>query len=112
MLQVSPKAWGSRVRDHHSRVHQAARCSLHRQLLHGLDIIHHKVHIYIEYDNVYPLVGIGTLPTTHTQASVPLPPGTRGGGAHSPAGEGLGESQFRRIEKKLNTLSTLCNSRF
>jgi hypothetical protein len=35
------------------------------------------------------------------------PPRTRGGGAHSPAGEGLGESQFRRLEKKLSTLPTL-----
>jgi hypothetical protein len=26
---------------------------------------------------------------------------------HSPAGEGVGESQFRRLEKKLSTLSTL-----
>jgi hypothetical protein len=37
-------------------------------------------------------------------ASVPLPP--EPGGAHSPAGEGLGESQFRRLEKKLSTLPT------
>ncbi len=28
-------------------------------------------------------------------------------GAHSPAYEGLGESQFRRLEKKLSTLPTL-----
>jgi hypothetical protein len=36
-------------------------------------------------------------------------PRTRGGGgAHSPAGERLGESQFRRLEKKLSTLPTLC----
>ncbi len=28
-------------------------------------------------------------------------------GAHSPAGEGLVESQFRRLEKKLSTLPTL-----
>ncbi len=28
----------------------------------------------------------------------------RGEGAHSPAGEGLGESQFRRLESKLSTL--------
>jgi hypothetical protein len=27
--------------------------------------------------------------------------GIKGGGAHSPAGEGLGESQFRRLEKSL-----------
>ncbi len=30
-----------------------------------------------------------------------------GGRAHSPTGEGLGESQFRRLEKKLSTLPTL-----
>ncbi len=29
------------------------------------------------------------------------------GGAHSPADEGLGESQFRRLEKRLSTLPTL-----
>ncbi len=35
-------------------------------------------------------------------------PGTKRGGAHSPAGEGVGEFQFQRQEKKLSTLSTLC----
>ncbi len=35
-------------------------------------------------------------------------PQSRGGGAHSPAGEGLGASQFRRLEKKLSTLPILC----
>ncbi len=34
-------------------------------------------------------------------------PEPKGGRAHSPAGEGLGESQFRRLEKKLSTLPTL-----
>ncbi len=29
------------------------------------------------------------------------------GGAHSPAAKGVGESQFRRLEKKLSTLSIL-----
>ncbi len=38
-------------------------------------------------------------------ASWPFPP--ERGGAHSPAGEGLVESQFRRLEKKLSTLPTL-----
>jgi hypothetical protein len=57
---------------------------------------------------VCPLVGIGTLPPLLSPASVPLPPNQRGGQwAHSPAGEGLGESQFRRLEKKLSTLPTL-----
>ncbi len=35
------------------------------------------------------------------------PPELKGGGAHSPTGAGLGESQFRRLEKKLSTLPTL-----
>jgi hypothetical protein len=34
----------------------------------------HKVLIYKEYHSVYPLVGIGTLPTPLSPASVPLPP--------------------------------------
>ncbi len=38
-----------------------------------------------------------------------LPPGPKGGGAHSPASKGMGESQFRRLEKKLSTLPTLCS---
>ncbi len=54
-------------------------------------------------------VGIGTPPTPLPQASVfPPPPGTKGGGAHSPAAKGVGESQYRRLEKKLSTLPTLC----
>ncbi len=41
------------------------------------------------------VVGIGTLPTPHPQASLPPPPPVLGGGAHSLARERLGESQFR-----------------
>jgi hypothetical protein len=67
----------------------------------------HKVHIYIEYHSVCPLVGIGTLPPPLSPASVPLPP-KQGGGAHSPAGEGVGESKFRRLEKTL-ALCLLCD---
>ncbi len=49
-----------------------------------------------------------TLPTPLSPASVPLPPEPRGGGgAHPSAGEGLGESQLRRLKNKLNTLPTL-----
>ncbi len=36
-----------------------------------------------------------------------LPPGPKGWGAHSPAAKGVGESQLRRLEKKLSTLPTL-----
>jgi hypothetical protein len=46
-------------------------------------------------------------PTPSLASECAPPPGTKGGGALSPAGEGLGESQFRRLEKKLNTLPTL-----
>jgi hypothetical protein len=42
-------------------------------------------------------------PTPSLASECAPPPGTKGG-AHSPAGEGLGESQFRRLEKKLSTL--------
>jgi hypothetical protein len=65
----------------------------------------HKVRIYKEYQSVCPLLGIGTLPIPLSAASLPLPPEPEG--AHSPAGEGLGESQFPRLEKKLSTLPTL-----
>ncbi len=44
--------------------------------------------------------------STLSPASVPLPPEPRGG-TDSPAGEGLGESQFRRLEKCLS-LCLLC----
>ncbi len=37
------------------------------------------------------------------------PPPNQGGGAHSPAGEGMGESQFGRLEKQLSTL--LCEEK-
>ncbi len=48
-------------------------------------------------------------PTPSLASECAPPPGTKGGGAHSPAGEGLGESPFRRLEKKLSTLPTLCS---
>ncbi len=68
----------------------------------------HKVHLYIEYHSVCPLVGIGTPLPFQPQAIVP-PPGTKGGGGytiHSPAGEeGVGESRVRRLEKKLSAYS-------
>jgi hypothetical protein len=45
-------------------------------------------------------------PSLANECASPLEP--KGGGAPSPAGEGLGESQFRRLEKKLSTLPILC----
>ncbi len=63
-----------------------------------------------EYHSVCPLVGAGTLPVPlpSLASECAPPPQTKGGGTHSPAGEGVGESQFRRLEKKHSTLPTLC----
>ncbi len=44
------------------------------------------------------------------RAPLLLPEPKEGGEAHSPEGEGVGESQFRRLVKKLRTLPTLCIS--
>jgi hypothetical protein len=38
---------------------------------------------------------------------MPLPPEPKGEGEHSRADEGLGESQFQRLEKKFSTVPTL-----
>ncbi len=49
-------------------------------------------------------------PNSSLASECALPPRT--GVAHSLTGEGLGESQFRRQEKKLSTLPTLCSRGF
>jgi hypothetical protein len=73
----------------------------------------HKVHRYKEYHSVCPLVGIGTLPPLSRQRVCPSPRNQMGGrgGVHVGhtrlAGEGLGESQFWRLEKSL-ALCLLC----
>jgi hypothetical protein len=46
-----------------------------------------------------------------TRRRVCPPFGSGEGEAHSLAGEGVGKSQFRRLEKKLRTLPTLCLKR-
>jgi hypothetical protein len=90
--------------------------------------VNHKVCISLEYHSVCPLVRIGTPhplsnwdpppplelgPPSHplSRKRVRHSPGTRGaggGGTHLLAGEGVGASQFERLEKKPSTLSTLC----
>ncbi len=64
----------------------------------------HKVRICNDHHSICPLVGIGALPTPLSPASVPLPPEP---GGSTRAGEGLGEFQFRRLEKSL-ALCLLC----
>jgi hypothetical protein len=72
----------------------------------------HKEHIYLEYHRVCRsdlLLDLGP-PNPSTASECAPPPLTKvgGWGTHSPAGEGVGKSQFGRLEKKPSTLSTLC----
>jgi hypothetical protein len=46
-------------------------------------------------------------PTPLAASKRALPPGPKGGGAHSPAAKGVGESQFHRLENRL-ALCLLC----
>ncbi len=46
-------------------------------------------------------------PTPSLTCECAPPPNHGGGESHTPAGEGVGESQFRRLKKKLCTLPTL-----
>jgi hypothetical protein len=46
-------------------------------------------------------------PTPLAASECTLPPGSKGGGAYSPAAKGVGESQFQRLEKRL-ALCLLC----
>ncbi len=67
-------------------------------------------YLYTKSTTVYvPSSEIGTPPPPSPASEwAPLPRNQRRGGAHSPAGEGVGESQFRRLEKRLSTLPALC----
>ncbi len=67
----------------------------------------HKVHLYIEYHSVCPLVGVGTLPLS--PASVPLSPEPpEGGGGTLAYGWGVGGVPIPMTGEKLGTLPTLC----
>ncbi len=68
----------------------------------GVRGVNHKVHIYVEYHSVCPIVDTGNpSPPTSSPTSecvrVPLKEQNEGG-TNSPAGEGVGESQFGRLE--------------
>ncbi len=67
-----------------------------------------KVHIHLEFHSVCPLVGIGTPNPSHTSECVPPEP--KGGGAHSPAGEGWGGPNSEDWRKSL-ALCLLCVKR-
>ncbi len=54
-------------------------------------------------------LGIWDSPNPSPASECALPHGPKVGGARSPAAKGVGESQFRRLEKKLSTLPTLCS---
>ncbi len=47
-------------------------------------------------------------PTPLAASDCAFPPGPKGGGAHSPAAKGVGESQFPTTGETLSTLPTLC----
>ncbi len=47
-------------------------------------------------------------PTPLAASESALPPGPKGGGAHSPAAKGVGESQIPTTGETLSTLPTLC----
>ncbi len=64
-------------------------------------------YIYKEYHSVCPLVGIGTLPTPLSPASVPLPPELKGEGGTLTCGWGVGGVPIPTTGEKLSTLPTL-----
>jgi hypothetical protein len=66
-----------------------------------LELLGITKYVYIKSTTVYvPSSELGL----SRQRVCPSPRNQKGGGAHSPAGEGLGESQFRRLEKRLSNL--------
>jgi hypothetical protein len=75
-----------------------------RSLLRAVTHIHRVGRVL----SLSPVVGVGTPPTPHPQASA-SPPLVPGRGAHSLAREGVGESQFRRGDIHCGgTLYILC----
>jgi hypothetical protein len=70
--------------------------------------LHHNVRIYKEYHRVYPLVGIGTLPTPLSPASVSLPPEAGGGGHTRQRARGWGSPNSDDWRKSL-ALCLLCD---
>ncbi len=87
----------------------AIRISVPRRIFGGCLINYILVYMYLEYHSVCLLVGNGTpTPTPASECVVhvyPLEP-PKEGGTHTLGGEGVGERQLGRLEKKLSTLYT------
>jgi hypothetical protein len=67
-------------------------------------------YIYLKSTTVYvPSSELGLSHPLSRQLVCPFPR-NQGGGVHSPAGEGLGESQYRRLEKSLALCLYLCKT--
>ncbi len=67
---------------------------------------HHKIHIYLEYNSVCPLVRSGTSPPPSPQARKSPPPQNQRGDTLACRWRG-GGSQYGRLGEKPSTLSTL-----
>ncbi len=65
-------------------------------------------YVYLKSTTVYVPRRNWDSPNPFLASECAPPPRIGGRGAHSPAVEGVGESQFRRLEKKFSTLPTLC----
>ncbi len=78
-----------------------------RSLWRYLFIVYNTKNMYIKSTTVYVPRRNWDSPNPSLASECAPPPRTGGRGAHSPAGAGLGASQFRRLEKMLSTLPTL-----
>ncbi len=72
-----------------------------------IDGAKHKVQIYRVPQCMFPRRNWDSPTPSLASECAPPPRNQSVGGAHSPAGEGLGESQFRQQEKRPSTLPTL-----
>ncbi len=94
----------------HCRVHILNRSFL---MLGDDSTVDHKVHLYLEYHSVCPLVEIGT-PHHHYRCECAPPPGTKWGWGHTwlrVRGWGSPNSNDCRKSLALCLLSTLCSRR-
>jgi hypothetical protein len=86
------------------------RVSCERRQCEAILGVPHEVYITQSTTVYVPSSDLGLSHPLSRQRVCPSPRYQMGGGAHSPVGQGLGESQFRRLEKKLSTLPTpWCN---